>query len=195
MLGRRCSICCSWCRCLSCCFSPQPSPIFCLLSLQHAAFLPILCYSDLAKMQYLCFARCFCCCCCLLELRRTEICINYFCKPKMEVGKGFRSSHCWRTEKGCQDILALMTVFQLWLQEARVHVHSEIVHEHFAGIFKMFVFHINNQEGRQVTQKLSRWKNISYSVTDGFLVFRTRGSYLYCINMIWKMLLEKELLN
>jgi len=60
---------------------------------------------------------------------------------------------------------------------------------------KKFVFHINNQEDKQVTQKLYRWKNISYSVTDGFLIFRTLGSHLYCINMTWKMLLEMELLK
>lgn len=46
-----------------------------------------------------------------------------------------------------------------------------------------------------MTQKLSRSKNISYSVTDGFLIFRTMGTYLYCINVISKMLLENELLN
>lgn len=36
--------------------------------------------------------------------------ITYFCRPEMKLGKSFTNSHCRTAEKGCIEVLSLLTI-------------------------------------------------------------------------------------
>lgn len=133
--GRLCTVCCLWFQSLSYLrFSPLPSSAFSLLSVQQAAFfLSILWHLDLAKMQHFCFARWFCWWW-LIELGKTEICISYFCKHEMgEEEEGIQKQPLLKRWKRLPRNPVLLSVFKLWLQETRVHIQGEILHEPTSG--------------------------------------------------------------